>query len=147
MDFLPPLYLSGANSFLIKQKELKDLLYRTSFTVSKDDSRYALTGLQMHIADSKVTFLGSDGKRLAQAWAPIEIPASFTNQSIIPLKAVEEIQKNLLDEGDAKIFLMQDKIAVEANRTCLLAKLLGGDYPDLYRVIPGAFFDHYFSTL
>ncbi len=134
--FPSPPDLTSTDYFSIKQKELKDLLYRTSFAVSKDDSRYALTGLQMHIANNKVTFLGSDGKRLAQAWASIETPASFTSQSIIPLKAVEEIQKNLSDDGDAKIFLMQDKVAVEANRTILLTKLLGGDYPDLYRVIP-----------
>lgn len=132
---IPPDLLND-HSFVIKQKVLKDLLFQTSFTVSKDDSRYALTGLQMQINDSKVTFLGSDGKRLAKAWAPIEIPSSFKSQVIIPLKAVEEIQKNLLEEGEAKISLSEDKIAVETNRTCLVAKLLAAEYPDLYRVIP-----------
>jgi DNA polymerase-3 subunit beta len=128
--------LSHAHSFQIKQKDLKDLLYRTSFAVSKEDNRYVLTGVLMHIANSQVVFVGTDGKRLARAYALIDISPTFTSQSIIPLKAVEEILKNLTDEGEAKISLMPDKIAVEANQTLLLTKLLAGDYPDINRVIP-----------
>lgn len=128
--------LSQAHTFQIKQADLKDLLYRTSFAVSKEDNRYVLTGVLMQIANGIATFVGTDGKRLARAHAPISIDPSFASQSIIPLKAVDEILKNLTEEGDAKVSLMADKIAVEANQTRLLTKLLAGDYPDVNRVIP-----------
>lgn len=133
----PPLPdLTHAQSFEINQKDFKDMLYRTSFAVSKEDNRYVLTGVLMHIIDGKVLFVGTDGKRLARAHASINVPPNFTSQSIIPLKAVDEILKNLTDEGQVKISLMTDKIAVEANQTILLTKLLSGDYPDVNRVIP-----------
>ena len=128
--------LSQAQSFSIPQKELKNLLYRTSFAVSKEDNRYVLTGVLMHIANSHATFVGTDGKRLSRSHAPIQTSPDFSNQSIIPLKAVDEILKNLSDEGDAKVSLMSDKIAVESNDTLLISKLLSGDYPDIQRVIP-----------
>ncbi|CUI16551.1 DNA polymerase III subunit beta [Candidatus Protochlamydia naegleriophila] len=128
--------LSQAHTFHMKQSELKDLLYRTSFAVSKEDNRYVLTGVLMQIANGMATFVGTDGKRLARSHGPIDIGSSFTGQSIIPLKAVDEILKNLSDEGDVKISLMSDKIAVEANQIRLLTKLLAGDYPDVNRVIP-----------
>lgn len=128
--------LSEAASFRIPQKELKELLYSTSFAVSKEDNRYVLTGILMMIANSQATFAGTDGKRLARSHAIIEIDPAFCSQAIIPLKAVDEILKNLTEEGEAKIYLMADKIAVEANQTLLLAKLLTGDYPDINRVIP-----------
>lgn len=128
--------LSHAHTFHIPQALLKDLLYRTSFAVSKEDNRYVLTGILMHIANGQVTFVGTDGKRLARAYASISIDPSFSSQSIIPLKAVEEILKNLTEEGDTKISLMNDKIAIEANQTHILTKLLAGDYPDVNRVIP-----------
>ena len=129
--------LTHADSFKIKQKDLKDLLYRTSFAVSKEDNRYVLTGILMQIANSQLTFVGTDGKRLARSHALIDTPPSFTNQSIIPLKAVDEILKNLNSEDDdVKISLMPDKIAVLANQTMLLTKLLTGDYPEISRVIP-----------
>lgn len=128
--------LSQAHTFNMKQSELKDLLYRTSFAVSKEDNRYVLTGVLMQIANGMATFVGTDGKRLARSHGPIDIGSSFTGQSIIPLKAVDEILKNLSDEGDVKISLMSDKVAVEANQIRLLTKLLAGDYPDVNRVIP-----------
>lgn len=128
--------LSHAYTFQMKQKELKDLLYRTSFAVSKEDNRYVLTGVLMHIANGRITFVGTDGKRLARAFMPVDISPTFTNQSIIPLKAVEEFLKNLTEEGEASISLMNDKIAVKANQMLLLTKLLVGDYPDINRVIP-----------
>lgn len=128
--------LSDACSFKIAQKDLKELLFRTSFAVSKEDNRYVLTGVLMQIAEGLVTFVGTDGRRLARSHMKIEIDPQTHLQAVIPLKAIDEIVKNLLDDGDAKISLMSDKIAVEANQTLLVAKLLTGDYPEINRVIP-----------
>ena len=128
--------LGAALCFSISQKELKDLLYRTAFAVSKEDNRYVLTGVLCHISNGTATFAGTDGKRLARTHAKVDIDPSIQYQAIIPLKAVDEILKNLVDEGDAKISLMPDKVAIEANQTLIIAKLLTGDYPDISRVIP-----------
>ncbi len=129
--------LTDAPAFEMQQKELKDLLSCTSFAVSREDNRYVLTGVSMTIANGTVTFIGTDGKRLARAFAKINIDPSFNTQSVIPLKAVDEIIKNLTDDqGTVKISLLTDKIAIEANQTHILAKLLTGDYPDVNRVIP-----------
>jgi DNA polymerase-3 subunit beta len=136
-DIFPSLPdISHAQAFQIKQKELKDLLYRTSFAVSKEDNRYVLTGVLMQIANGRVVFAGTDGKRLARAHASIDISPTLMSQAVIPLKAVDEILKNLSDEGETKISLMGDKIALESNQTLLLTKLLSGDYPEIHRVIP-----------
>jgi DNA polymerase-3 subunit beta len=128
--------MSTANSFQIKQSDLKDMFYRTSFAVSKEDNRYVLTGVLMQIVNSIATFVGTDGKRLARAHSAVETDKNFESQSIIPLKAVDEILKNLRDEGNAKISIMDDKIAVEANNTQIVAKLLAGEYPDFNRIVP-----------
>lgn len=129
--------LSDAETIEIKQSQLKELLFRTSFAVSKEDNRYALTGLLMSINEGFLTFTGTDGKRLARAQTSLEIPQDINTQSIIPLKAIDEIVKNLADEeGNAKISIMPDKIAVFANQTLVVTKLLSGDYPDISRVIP-----------
>lgn len=129
--------LSGSSSFTIKQKDLKELLYNTAFAVSKEDNRYVLTGVLMHIANALVTFVGTDGKRLALAQAPIEIDPNFSNHSIIPIKAVDEMLKNLSDDdSEAKVSLLSDKIGLEVGQTLIVSKLLTGDYPDYSRVIP-----------
>lgn len=128
--------MADAVQFKISQSDLKDMLYRTAFAVSREDNRYVLTGVYMQIANGVATFVGTDGKRLAKTHVSIQVDLGFTGGYIIPLKAVEEIYKNLTDEGEATVFLMHDKIAVEASDTMVVTKLLSGDFPDVNRVIP-----------
>lgn len=128
--------MGGAVEFQMKQRDLKDMLFRTAFAVSREDNRYVLTGVLLSISSGWATFVGTDGKRLSRSCLTINVDPSFSGNYIIPLKAVEEILKNLADEGDAKVSLMTDKISVEATNTTIISKLLSGDYPDVNRVIP-----------
>jgi DNA polymerase-3 subunit beta len=129
--------LTGALHFVVKQADLKDMLYRTAFAVSKEDNRYVLTGVCMQIVNGYASFSGTDGKRLAHASLRVDVDSSFTGSFIIPLKAVEEIFKSLLeDDSTAQIYLLNDKIAVDLSNTIIVTKLLTGDYPDIKRVIP-----------
>lgn len=128
--------MAGATQFQIKQSDLKEMLYRTAFAVSREDNRYVLTGVLISIANGWATFVGTDGKRLSRSCLKIDIDSSFSGSYIIPLKAVEEIVKNLGDEGEARVSLMGDKISVESTNTTIITKLLAGDYPDVNRVIP-----------
>lgn len=128
--------LSDAHTLNFQQKELKDLLYRTSFAVSKEDNRYVLTGVSLQISNGLATFFGTDGKRLARSFARVDAPDDLACHAIIPLKAIDEMLKNLTEEGEAKLFLLPDKIGLHANQTLLIAKLLTGDFPDVQRIIP-----------
>lgn len=128
--------MAGSTQITMKQSDLKDMLYRTAFAVSREDNRYVLTGVYMHIVNGEAVFVGTDGKRLARTRMPVSLDQSFNGHFIMPLKAVEEIQKNLTNEGDATLSLMHDKIAVETGNTTIITKLLSGDYPDVNRVIP-----------
>lgn len=128
--------LSEAHTFSIPQAILKELLYNTAFAVSKEDNRYVLTGVLMQSSNNLTTFVGTDGKRLALAQTTVESDPPLDCHCIIPLKAVDEILKNLTDEGEATVSLMKDKIVVEAGQTMIMSKLLSGDYPEYQRVIP-----------
>lgn len=128
--------IADATHFKIKQSILRDVLYRTAFAVSREDNRYVLTGVCLQISDGTASFIGTDGKRLAKSQAVLTIDKSFQGIYVIPLKAIEEMLKNLGEEGDATIHLMNDKIALEASNTIIISKLLSGEYPDVNRVIP-----------
>lgn len=128
--------LNGAIKVTIAQKDLKEALYRTSFAVSKEDNRFVLTGVFLKIEGETATFVGTDGKKLSRTKIPLESPCSSPKDLIIPLKAVDEIMKNLGDQGSAKLYLLDDKIAVEANQAMIISKLLTGEYPDVNQVIP-----------
>lgn len=134
---LPP--LNEAEQLTLKQKDLKEMFYQTSFAVSREDSRYVLTGVSVNIDQHTAVFVGTDGKRLSRSHMRLEGKSTLRGHYILPLKAVEEIQKNLDDEGEAQLYLMHDKIAVHAGQTMCISKLLTGDYPDVVRVIPQEF--------
>lgn len=128
--------LEESMRFVVKQSDLKDVIARTAFSVSREDNRYVLTGSFLQIANGKATFVGTDGKRMARAHLPISIDPNFSGNFIIPLKAIEETLKNLREEGDVTIYLMTDKIAIGTEDTTIITKLLSGEYPDINRVIP-----------
>jgi len=134
---LPP--LNEATQLSVNQKELKEMFFQTSFAVSREDNRYTLTGVSLNISNGSAVFVGTDGKRLSRAHMQLEgVDPQFTGSYILPLKAVEEIQKNLFDQGAARLYLMKDKIALQSGQMMVISKLLAGDYPDVTRVIPQA---------
>jgi DNA polymerase III subunit beta len=136
-EFPPLPDFSGAIQIRMKQQELRNTLSCTSFAVSKDDNRYVLTGVFLGIGEGKALFAGTDGKRLARAHLSVDTEKNFSYECIIPLKAVDEIIKNLTkDDEEAELFLLPDKIALSANDITIVTKLLAGDYPNIDKVIP-----------
>lgn len=128
---------SDAINLTFGQKDLKDALYRTHFAVSTEDSRYALTGVFCQISRNTATFVGTDGKRMARFCLPLDTTLDNSMECIIPIKAVGEIIKALnKDDERATLHFTQDKIALTANETVIVTKLLTGDYPDVDRIIP-----------
>lgn len=119
----------------VSNATLKEMLSRTSFAAARDDSRQELNGVSLQQFDNRITFIGTDGKRLAQLQAAVE---SLHNGSyILPIKAVEEMTKVLENSDEpARITMMADKCAVEVGAVTLITKFLSGKYPDVSRVIP-----------
>jgi DNA polymerase-3 subunit beta len=128
--------LSSVASFAIESDLLKDMLYRTSFAAARDDSRQVLNGIYTEIEGNRLTFIGTDGKRLAKIHHTIGFEMAKKTHFIIPLKAVEEMTKILDADKKTKFSIMSDKIGIEVGSICLITKLLAGQYPDTDRVIP-----------
>lgn len=128
--------LDNATHFQIPQKELREAFFTTSFAVSKEDTRYVLTGVNMSINGDTATFVGTDGKRLARSFFSTPAEKPHTGSYTVPLKAVDEVLKALNEDGLVDIYLMEDKIALQTKNTLVVSKLLSGDYPDVTRVIP-----------
>lgn len=129
--------MSTAHEVRLSSSTLKDLLSKTAFSAAREDSRYMLNGVQLSLAANKLSFIGTDGKRLSKTNSAVAADTTFKSQCVIPLKAVEEMIR-LLEDTDAEVSLClaSDKIALESGSQTLIAKLLSGQYPDVERVIP-----------
>ena len=128
-------------SFDLKSDILKEIIDKTYFATSNEETRYYLNGLYLHTAElNNKKFLravATDGHRLAQY--QINLPPTIKNNFgvIIPKKLVFELSKlieNLKD--NIKIELSERKIKFSFKETTIISKLIDGKFPDYEKVIP-----------
>ena len=125
------------HQFALPADILRDLIDRTRFAISTEETRYYLNGIYLHVAGDKLRAVATDGHRLARVEATLPDGAAQIPGVIIPRKTVGEIRK-LLDEGTAivNIGLSETRIRFEVGPIRLTSKLIDGTFPEYERVIP-----------
>lgn len=126
-----------ANEFKIDQAVLLDAIKKTAYAVSSDETRYVLNGIYVSFREGKMTFVATDGRRLAMVDNDLEYPASHEQDIIIPSKAVNEIQRMLGSEGQVMMRLSSNQVSFEVGDSLIVSKLIEGNYPNYKQVIPG----------
>ncbi len=131
-------------SFELPAKTLAELVDRTRFAISTEETRYYLNGIFLHVSDEDKPLLraaATDGHRLARFTLDRPEGAEGMPDVIVPRKAVAELRK-LLDESldtNVQIDLSASKIRFTLggeNGVVLTSKLIDGTFPDYTRVIP-----------
>jgi DNA polymerase III subunit beta len=118
----------------------RQLVDKTRFAISTEETRYYLNGIFIHVADDGHPVLkaaATDGHRLARVTVPRPDGAEGMPDVIIPRKCVGELRK-LLDEveGTIEVSLSASKIRFGLGNAVLTSKLIDGTFPDYSRVIP-----------
>lgn len=125
----------------LPQEELKGLLTMTSFAVSFDETRYILNGILFKIKNNTLTAVATDGRRLAIMSKKITNTPNRELQMIIPIKAIQELNRNLKEEGELSCVLGTNQIMFEFDRMTLISRLIEGEFPDYQQVIPTGSFN------
>lgn len=136
-DEFPPLpSFESARGFTMDQVVFKEMLRKTGYAASIDESRQTLSGILMSFKDQKLTMVATDGRRLALVEQEMEIAGNAQTDIIVPTKAVNELIKVLGDEGTLKIQVLPNLAAFEMGETLVVTKLIEGNYPNFRQVIP-----------
>ena len=127
--------------FTLQAGQLKQLIEKTQFAISTEETRYYLNGIYMHAMQveghSVLRFVSTDGHRLARVEVPAPEGAAEIPGVIVPRKAVSEIQKLIEDPAAAiTVELSATKIRFTFGDVVLTSKLIDGTFPDYGRVIP-----------
>jgi DNA polymerase-3 subunit beta len=128
--------------FDLPSETLKQIIDKTRFAISTEETRYYLNGIFFHVTDDGTPMLraaATDGHRLARVTAPRPAGAEGMPDVIIPRKCIAELRK-LLDEvdGTVQVSLSPSKIRFDLGTAILTSKLIDGTFPDYTRVIPTA---------
>ena len=125
--------------FELPAATLRQIIDKTRFAISSEETRYYLMGIFLHVADDKLKAAATDGHRLARVTVDRPDGAESMPDIIIPKKCVGELRK-LLDEveGTVEVSLSATKIRFGLGSAILTSKLIDGTFPDYNRVIPTA---------
>ena len=125
--------------FELPAATLRQIIDKTRFAISSEETRYYLMGIFLHVADDKMKAAATDGHRLARVTVDKPEGADGMPDIIIPKKCVAELRK-LLDEleGTVEVSLSPTKVRFGLGSAVLTSKLIDGTFPDYNRVIPTA---------
>lgn len=123
--------------FELPAATLRQIIEKTRFAISTEETRYYLMGIFLHVIDEQMRAAATDGHRLARVTVPKPDGADGMPDVIIPRKAVAELYR-LLEEldGTVEISLSPTKIRFGLGSAILTSKLIDGTFPDYNRVIP-----------
>ena len=124
-------------SFELPAAKLRQIIDKTRFAISTEETRYYLNGIFMHVADDVLKAAATDGHRLARVTIARPEGAQGMPDIIVPRKCIGELRK-LLDEvdGSVAVSLSASKIRFTLGHAVLTSKLIDGTFPDYSRVIP-----------
>lgn len=122
----------------LEQSTLKEMLTLTSFAVSLDETRYILNGILFKIIQDTLTLVATDGKRLAIIERKLKHNTEKNLQMIVPLKTIQELSRNLQDEGELSMLLGNNQALFDLGVAVIISRLIEGEFPDYQQVIPSA---------
>jgi len=119
----------------IDAKVLSRMIGKTSYSVSGDPLRPALTGVLFQIMPKEFRTVATDGHRLAKmTCTKFESTIKENLNVIVPTKALSEVAKETKDM--LAINVGQSHIRFDMGGTHVYSRILEETYPDYERVIP-----------
>jgi len=124
----------------LKAGEFLDIIEKTLYCVSGDESRYHLTGVFLEQIKSSFRFVATDGHRMSY----LDVKADTKKENIkegiiIPKKALQELKK-MLSQGEAEdnvdFFIEKPSLLIQFKNQELNMRLIEGKYPDYKQLIP-----------
>tara|TARA_B100001996_G_scaffold190803_1_gene145923 strand:- start:108 stop:1271 length:1164 start_codon:yes stop_codon:yes gene_type:complete len=133
------LTLSLQDDTTLNSAKFLEMISKTAFAVSKDDTRPVLNGVFWHIVGNKMEMVSTDGSRLACYRTSLDLDLQDDDEArvIVPPQALNKISKILADSQESpKITLGQTQILFKTGKTHLSSRLIEGPYVDYAQVLP-----------
>ncbi len=127
--------LVGDRSFSIPKGILKRLCQQLLFSVSVDEKRPVLTGINFEINGDKITLVSCDGFRLSIRNETVK--SDELMKFIVPGRTLSELMK-LLDDSDdiISVELTNKHIIMHFDNLYFFSRLIEGEYIDYLKPIP-----------
>ena len=98
-------------AYTIPQPVLREMLRKTHYAASTDETRRNLQGVLFSFKEGKLTMVATDGRRLALVENEIEIPAGGERDVILSTRSIVELLRILgSGEGSVTMYLRKTQV-------------------------------------
>ena len=126
----------GSLSIQVETKKLSELITKAFPCVSKDNDRYALTGINFVFEDGNLKIFSADGFRLFRGSLPLEQRTENFN-IVVPSKSLSDFQKIFEDKEETLTISANDKrVWFSCDSVIYSSSLISHPYPLVENVIP-----------
>jgi DNA polymerase III subunit beta len=131
--------IDDVDFFSLDSEALEEMIRKTIFATSHDETRYTLSGVLMVSDGESMTMVATDGHRLAHARNAMSL--GKTLRFIVPRKALEEVGRFAADsdERDVAMAALENHLVFRKGQSTLITRLIEGQFPDYEGVIPKEF--------
>ena len=128
------------NSVSLSPLELQDMVVKTAFSASTQETRYILNGLLWNNTPEKFEVVATDGGRLAVA-SHAALPGSNEFKIIIPTKILNEVCRYIAIAKPGKddmieVNVASNQVSFMMKETTFISRLIEGNFPNYNQVIP-----------
>ena len=130
----------GAPSAVLSRSALREMVAKTQFAVTGEDTRYFLNGALFVLRPDSMSLVATDGHRLALVTVAREVNSAHDAaevRAILPKKTLGELAR-LLAEGDEEIRYErgENHLFFDVGGRLLISRMIDGQFPAYERVIP-----------
>jgi DNA polymerase-3 subunit beta len=135
-------HIEDAEYSVLDGNVLEEMIRKTVFATSHDETRYTLSGVLFICNETETTMVATDGHRLAHIRRPISLGTSL--RLIVPRKALDEVGRFASDSDSQEVGLasLENHLVFRRGQAVLVTRLIEGQFPDYEGVIPKEFTRH-----
>lgn len=130
---------AGGTVSRIQGNTIADMVSKTQFAITGEDTRYYLNGALFVLRAESITLVATDGHRLALVNATREpgVPGAEEIKAILPRKTLAELSR-LLSDGDAELGYErgENHLFFEIGQRLLISRMIDGQFPAYEKVVP-----------
>lgn len=123
----------------IPPKTLLEMVEKTLFSVSNDETRYSLNGVFFEpLKGGTARMVATDGHRLSLIERPLEGDFKLKAGVIIPKKGLFELKRLLAEEstGETRLGFYENAGVFQRTGLTMVMRLIDGQFPDYQHVLP-----------
>ena len=125
---------------ILNKNDFKNLISKTSFAVSTQETRPILTGINFKIINDRLECIATDSYRLAKKYVNLDNIITEDINIVIPGKNLIELTKIIEDNGkNIEMHVFTNKVLFKFDDTLFQTRVLSGNFPDVNRLIPESF--------